>query len=89
MASDIKLKYITALFDTTPRAKADNCTAAGAALRESNPSEDLSELPPLRVAVAGQGYHCRLTMSWRSSLPRLPAGDECALAALWPLLYGG
>lgn len=45
--------------------------AAGAALRESHPSEDLSELPPLLVTVAGQGYHCRLTGSWRNSLPGL------------------
>ena len=29
--------------------------------RESHPSEDLSELPPLLVSVAGQEYHCVLT----------------------------
>ena len=46
--------------------------ASGDALRESHPSEDLSELPPLFAAVAGQGYHYRLTGSWRSSLPGLP-----------------
>ena len=26
--------------------------------RESHPSEDLSELPPLLMSVAGQEYHC-------------------------------
>ena len=88
MASDIKSKFVAALFDTTSRAKAADCTAAGAALRESNPSEDLSELPPLFETVAGQGYHCRLTGSWRSSLPKLPVGDGCALAAFWPSLDG-
>lgn len=35
------------------------------ASRESHPSEDLSELPPLRAAVAGQEYHCRPTVSWQ------------------------
>ena len=45
--------------------------ASGDALRDSHPSEDLSELPPLLVSVAGQGYHCRLTGSWRNSLPEL------------------
>ena len=36
------------------RAKTE--TALGCASRELHPSEDLSELPPLRVAVAGQEY---------------------------------
>ena len=45
--------------------------ASGDALRESHPSEDLSELPPVLGSVAGQGYHCRLTGSWRNSLPGL------------------
>ena len=41
-------------------------------LRESHPSEDLSELPPLFETVAGQGYHYKLPGSLRSRLPRLP-----------------
>ena len=52
-----------------PRPGAHNWTAAGAAHRESHPSEDLSELPPLLESVAGQGYHCRRTGSWRG-LPK-------------------
>lgn len=36
------------------RAKTE--TTLGCASRDSHPSEDLSELPPLRVAVAGQEY---------------------------------
>ena len=39
-----------------PQARAETETALGCASRESHPSEDLSELPPLRVAVAGQEY---------------------------------
>ena len=46
-----------------------NWTASGDAHRESHPSEDLSELPPLLESVAGQGYHCRRTGSWRG-LPK-------------------
>ena len=45
------------LFDTTSRTVGRlNEPASGSAHRESHPSEDLSELPPLRVAVAGQEY---------------------------------
>ena len=65
------IDLLLALFDTTSRAVAADGPAAGAALRVSHPSEDLSELPPLLVSVAGQGYHCRLTGSWRNSLPEL------------------
>ena len=36
--------------------RAETGTALGCASREFHPSEDLSELPPLRVAVAGQEY---------------------------------
>ena len=39
-----------------PQARAETETAFGCASRDSHPSEDLSELPPLRVAVAGQEY---------------------------------
>ena len=42
-----------------------------AAPRALHPSEDLSELPPLREAVAGQAYHCRLAGSSQNSLPKL------------------
>ena len=46
-----------------------------AAPRVLHPSEDLSELPPLRSVVAGQVYHYRLAGSSQNSLPRLlPAG---------------
>ena len=46
-----------------------------AAPRVLHPSEDLSELPPLRSVVAGQEYHCPRTRSLRGSLPKLlPAG---------------
>ena len=43
------------LFDTTPRTAGRlNEPALGCAHRDSHPSEDLSELPPLLVTVAGQ-----------------------------------
>ena len=43
------------LFDTTSRTVGRlNEPAPGSAHRESHPSEDLSELPPLLAAVAGQ-----------------------------------
>jgi len=43
--------------------------------RVLHPSEDLSELPPLRSVVAGQVYHYRLAGSSQNSLPKLlPAG---------------
>ena len=43
--------------------------------RVLHPSEDLSELPPLRSVVAGQVYHYRVAGSSQNSLPRLlPAG---------------
>ena len=46
-----------------------------AAPRVLHPSEDLSELPPLRSVVAGQVYHDRLAGSSQNSLPKLlPAG---------------
>ena len=42
-----------------PQARAKTKTALGCASRESHPSEDLSELPPLLVSVAGQEYQRR------------------------------
>ena len=41
-----------------------------AAPRVLHPSEDLSELPPLRSVVAGQVYHYRLAGSSQNSLPK-------------------
>ena len=38
--------------------------------RVLHPSEDLSELPPLRSVVAGQVYHDRLAGSSQGSLPK-------------------
>ena len=39
--------------------------------RVLHPSEDLSELPPLRSVVAGQEYHCPRMRSRQNSLPKL------------------
>ena len=50
------LKYSPVFLTLLPQARAETETALGCASRESHPSEDLSELPPLRVAVAGQEY---------------------------------
>lgn len=52
-----------------PRAWAHSITAFGNALRDSHPSEVLSELLPLLEAEAEQGYHCRRTISLRDGLP--------------------
>ena len=60
------------LFDTTSqdRGSRRNGGLAGRS-RDFHPSEDLSELPPLLVAVAGQEYHCLQTRSRQNSLPKL------------------
>ena len=42
--------------------------------RVLHPSEDLSELPPLRSVVAGQVYHCPRMRSLRGSLPKAAFG---------------
>ena len=55
----------------SPRLGRLDWTAVGSALRESHPSEDLSELPPLFETVAGQGYHYRRARALQCSLPRL------------------
>ena len=55
--------------------------------RESHPSEDLSELPPLLVAVAGQEYHDRLTGASRFELPDSNAKNGFTLAALFSRLF--
>ena len=53
--------------------------------RESHPSEDLSELPPLLVAVAGQEYHYWIAGEGRAGLPRSPAAmrNSPPQAVLW------
>ena len=58
-----------------------------AAPRVLHPSEDLSELPPLRSVVAGQVYHYRLAESSQSSLPRLLLAGWVPLVTLLGRLY--
>lgn len=53
------------LFDTTSGSYGDTSGPRWRASREFHPSEDLSELPPLLEAVAGQEYHCGPTVSWQ------------------------
>ena len=53
------------------------------------PSEDLSELSPLREAVAGQEYHCLRTRSLRGSLPKLLWDGWVPLVTLLGRLYAG
>ena len=55
------------VFDTTSPGAGGKLKPRKCASRESHPSEDLSELPPLLVAVAGQEY-LTLTRSLRNSL---------------------
>ena len=57
--------------------------------RVLHPSEDLSELPPLREAVAGQEYHCPRMRSLRGSLPRLLLDGWVPLVTLLGRLYAG
>ena len=57
--------------------------------RVLHPSEDLSELPPLREAVAGQEYHCPRTRSLRGSLPKLLLDGWVPLVTLLGRLYAG
>ena len=56
-----------------------------AAPRVLHPSEDLSELPPLLVAVAGQEYHYWIAGEGRAGLPRSPAAmrNSPPQAVLW------
>ena len=58
-----------------------------AAPRVLHPSEDLSELSPLREAVAGQEYHCPRTRSLRGSLPKLLLDGWVPLVTLLGRLY--
>ena len=55
-------------FFPEPRQRLNGCWRRSRVL---HPSEDLSELPPLRSVVAGQEYHCPRTRSLRGSLPKL------------------
>ena len=55
--------------------------------RVLHPSEDLSELPPLRSVVAGQEYHCPRTRSLRGSLPKLLWDGWVPLVTLLGRLY--
>ena len=55
--------------------------------RVLHPSEDLSELPPLRSVVAGQEYHCPRMRSLRSSLPKLLLDGWVPLVTLLGRLY--
>ena len=57
--------------------------------RALHPSEDLSELPPLRSVVAGQEYHCPRTRSLRGSLPKLLWDGWVPLVTLLGRLYAG
>ena len=57
--------------------------------RVLHPSEDLSELSPLREAVAGQEYHCLRTRSLRGSLPKLLWDGWVPLVTLLGRLYAG
>ena len=57
-----------------PRLGRHTAPDLGGLVRASHSPEDLSGLPPLLEAVAGQGYHCRWMRSWRGCLPRHPLG---------------
>ena len=57
--------------------------------RVLHPSEDLSELPPLRSVVAGQEYHCPRTRSLRGSLPKLLLDGWVPLVTFLDRLYTG
>ena len=60
-----------------------------AAPRVLHPSEDLSELPPLRSVVAGQVYHCPQVRSLRGSLPKLLLDGWVPLVTFLGRLYTG
>ena len=79
---------LPALFVATPQADGRFQTAAaGCRATGLRPSEDLSELPPLRSVVAGQVYHCRLAGSSQNSLPRLLPAGWVPLVTLLGRLY--
>ena len=79
---------LPALFVAAPQADGRFQTAAaGCRSTGLRPSEDLSELPPLRSVVAGQVYHYRLAGSSQSSLPRLLPAGWVPLVTLLGRLY--
>lgn len=81
---------LPALFVTTPQADGRFQTAAtGCRSTGLRPSEDLSELPPLRSVVAGQVYHYRLAGLSQNSLPRLFSAGWVPLVTLLGRLYAG
>ena len=55
--------------------------------RVLHPSEDLSELPPLRSVVAGQEYHCLRMRSRQNSLPKLLLDGWVPLVTFLGRLY--
>ena len=55
--------------------------------RVLHPSEDLSELSPLREAVAGQEYHCPRARSRQNSLPKLLLDGWVPLVTFLGRLY--
>ena len=79
---------LPALFVATSQADGRFQTAAaGCRSTGLRPSEDLSELPPLRSVVAGHAYHCRLAGSSQNSLPRLFLAGWVPLVTLLGRLY--
>ena len=60
-----------------------------AAPRVLHPSEDLSELPPLRSVVAGQVYHDRLAGVIAKQLAKAASGWMGPLVTLLGRLYAG
>ena len=79
---------LLALFVATSQANGRFQTAAaGCRSTGLHPSEDLSELPPLRSVVAGQEYHCPRTRSLRGSLPKLLLDGWVPLVTLLGRLY--
>ena len=69
-----KLLSAACIRHDSPRHGRSYKTGPGCPLRASHSPEDLSGLPPLFEAVAGQGYHYRWMRSWRGCLPRHPLG---------------
>ena len=79
---------LPALFVAAPQADGRFQTAAaGCRSTGLRPSEDLSELPPLRSVVAGQEYHCPRTRSLRGSLPKLLLDGWVPLVTFLGRLY--
>ena len=71
VASDIKTFFYLYSTLLPQMIRAADKTEPGGSPRDFHSSEVLSELPPLRVAVAGQGYHYRRMRSSQCSSPLL------------------